>query len=100
LSLPVKGSLTSKKENLLAVWKQTKRKPKELEEQPPLPPLMAHFWGWYMELHNGEKLRFSEIESWGRLTGRDVTPQEVEILKTLNSVYLTVQNGRHDQPSD
>ena len=78
---------------MLAVWKQTKRKPKRLNEIPKLPELFAHLWEYYTELNGAEALTFSEIESWSRITKRNIESYEALILKRLDSIYLKVIHG-------
>lgn len=97
MSLPVKGSQTgtSEKENLLQVFKQTGRLPKELAEQPRLPELFGHVWEWFTELHCSEVLEYSEIESWSRLTHRNVTASEVSILRKLSTLFWKIVHGRN-----
>lgn len=98
MSLPPKGSTVPLKKHLLQVWKATKKKPKELEDQPPLPYETAHLWSWYLELNTKETLTFSEIEAWSRLTCKTVTAQEAEALKRLDNIYWSIINERNRTP--
>lgn len=70
------------------------RKPKQLEDLSvhSLPEGLSYLWGWFEELFNAGKLSYQEIDAWNRLTRRNVTPQEVEAIKTLDLIFLKVQN--------
>ena len=96
MSLPPKGSktLTSYKKHLLKAWESTGRKPKELQDQPALPPPLRHLWKWFVEIHTSEVLTFTEIKSWSELTQIKLTPLEVGVLRKLDSIYWEVVNGR------
>jgi hypothetical protein len=57
---------------------------------------VAHLWHSFLELHqarggNGfgpNALSFSEIEAWQRLTGRCLTPWELNVMLALDRAYL------------
>lgn len=40
------------KEHLESVWRQTRRKPKELEDAPILPEMFVECWQWFLRLNN------------------------------------------------
>lgn len=70
------------------------RKPEQLANQPKLPELFKYIWIWFLELHSKEALSYVEIESWSRLTNISLLPQEVEVLRKLDSLYWQVINAR------
>lgn len=67
-----------------------------LDQAPPCPPALAHVWEWFQSLNTGRTgsgfgmnpLTFSEISAWCALTGNTLTPWEVDLLKTLDVLYL------------
>ena len=61
---------------------------------------MLYILDWFWEIKRGETLTFQEIETWSRLTGRDIQPQEVAILMELDLDFYTVINADgNQQPS-
>lgn len=82
------------------MWKASGKKPKQLEEQPTLPEELWHLWEWFLELNNPGELTFQEIESWSRLTCRNVTSTEAQVLRKLDRLYMEVINGRRDSQSN
>jgi hypothetical protein len=99
LSLPVEGSKTSKKTHLVKVWKQTGKKPKELEEQPECPQELFHVWEWFLELMPGGGFSWANLDAWGRLSGVNPTAYETRLLSRLQTVYSSAVNGRRNKPS-
>jgi len=58
---------------------------------------------WFWELHAGrgasgfgapEPLRYTEIEAWARLTGVDLDPWGLRLLKMLDGIYLRLAAER------
>ena len=39
-------------------------------------------------------IQYTEIESWARMNGIEIEPQELELIKTMDAAYLEVTNGR------
>lgn len=61
-----------------------KEKPKELEDLPPKPEGFDYLHEWLQELP--KPLTYSELESWARLTGRNLRHWEVEVLMALDRI--------------
>ena len=57
-------------------------------------------WGWFLELNGSGQLSFQEIESWSKLTCREVNSAEVLILRRLDNIYQEVINGQRDSQSN
>lgn len=61
-----------------------------------LPVLFIDVWGWFLELHstrgsNGfglNPISYSEIKAWSELTGRNPSPEDVRLIKMLDTVAL------------
>ena len=79
---------------MVLVWKKTGIKPEELTLE--LPVVFFELWEWFIELHmargsNGMTLNpisFTEIKAWAELTGTEITPKEVRLLKMLDGAVL------------
>ena len=86
--MPIKGSkggLTQRK-NLEQVAKATKKRPSQLDQRVPEP--LKHLWKWYdKELKWSSPLSYLELEAWSRLTRREVTAVEVDVLMNLDKHY-------------
>lgn len=100
LHLPRKdgSTLIGHAESILAatgVW------PKEIPEPPTIPTEMQHIWEWFWELRTASPsgfsgpvaILYSEMESWARLTGTELSPWHIDIIRSMDSVYLDVANG-------
>lgn len=87
LRLTPQGSQASLREHLTKIWEQTGHKPKELEI-PPAPDglgyLMRLFWDCK---RTAEPLTYGEVESWSRLTGQTLEPEEVWCLMRLDDAH-------------
>lgn len=65
---------------------------------PEVPPQAAHLLDWFGELSTGRTsngfgpnpLTWSDITAWASLTGTDLRPWEVRLLKQLDIVFLNV----------
>ena len=64
---------------------------------PPLPILLRHVWFWFCELSGSRSsgmaanpISYTEIEAWGRLTGRRPDVREVRLIVMLDSVWRSV----------
>lgn len=64
-----------------------------------MPVRTAHVWRWFRELCLGRQrtdsgaplpIAYAEIEAWARMTGKQVRPFEVHLLKTLDVMYLSL----------
>lgn len=92
-----KGSKVTLRASLAQVEKQLGRKPLQLQQLSEVerPEEAEYLWGWYLELFNGGKLTYQELDAWSRLTRRVLLPWEVRVLKTLDLIYLKVHcDGR------
>jgi hypothetical protein len=70
--------------HLLAVWKQTKVKPQELEELGEPPQELVYLWQWLNE--HAPPLLYAELSHWQMLTGRKLKPWEVETMMRLDRI--------------
>lgn len=65
-------------------------------------PRLAHLFDWFTEINRGRTgngygpnpILYSEIQAWSCLTGIKITPSELGVLKTLDSIYLNQFNRR------
>lgn len=61
-------------------------------EGPEFPEIVRHVWDWFLELNSarGEGgISYSEIKAWLELTGRSITPFEVQLIKKIDIAFLT-----------
>lgn len=95
LSLPPPGSKnkTPLRKHLEKVWKSSGRQPAQLANKPQLPPDFAHLWQYFLELNTPEGLSFAEIEAWSKLTRRNVSAFEADVLRKLDRIYKEVIYG-------
>ena len=86
--------------HLEQVWKSTGKKPDKLD-LPYFPSLLKYIWDSFLILSQGRQagmsgpqpLTYTDIKSWVELTGYEVTPFELEVIKKLDSTYIKVING-------
>lgn len=72
----------------------------ELHPDPP-PELVEYIWQIFGELHSARAnnglatsaLTYSEMEAWGRLTARQLTPFEVRTIKEIDNAFLKIDAG-------
>lgn len=96
----MQGSKSTKRTHLEKVWKQTGVKPKELADQPDLPQELEHLWGWFLELIQGGKFSWVEVQAWSSLRGINLGGEELELILTLNRLYAESHHGRrHNETS-
>jgi hypothetical protein len=50
------------------------------------PPELDYLWLWFCQVCTAERLTFSELDSWMRLSRRNLEPWEVEALMMLDRV--------------
>lgn len=73
-----------------------KQQGKEERQPPELPLDFAHLWNAFIELHQArgssgfgpEPIRYSEIAAFRSLTGQDLSPWEVKVIRALDTLYL------------
>lgn len=88
--------------HLEAVYRQTGKIPARLAEIPPMPEQLAYVWAWFCELErartgNGfglNPLSYTEIKAWADLSGSNVEPWEVAVLKRFDAVRIRVANEK------
>lgn len=88
------------KEQLESVWRQTGRKPKELQNLVSLPENCYLIWKYFLDLHNArgsngfgvDPISYTEIKNYFDLMGIDPDPQEIELLKRFDYKYLEIQS--------
>lgn len=82
----MEGSPTglTKKRHLMMVWKQTGRKPKELEDVVPPPEQFRYLWDWLCELPY--PLSYTELEACNRMKGRRLARWQVHVMSELDKV--------------
>lgn len=80
------------------VEKTTGKRPAELDG-PDCPELLEPLWYLFIQLSRGRTsngfganpLAWADIDAWGRLTATDPTPWEIDLLVTLDNVWMTQQ---------
>lgn len=93
LKSTVKGSKngTSQRKHLEQLAKSTRVEPPELQRSTRVPLALHYLWKWYEnELHWNSPVTFQELESWSRLTYRNLSSIEVEIIFTLDKLNRNV----------
>jgi len=67
---------------------------------PDLPRDFAHIWNAFIELHNARgsggfgpcAITYSEIAAYRDLTGVDLSPWEVKVIRALDTLYIEVSS--------
>lgn len=72
------------KEHLIRAWRNTGRKPHELDAHGEMPARLAYLWRWFLELK--KPITYTEIEAWTRLTKREIERWEIRALMRLGAV--------------
>lgn len=75
---------------------------------PECPEELAYVWAWFLELHatrgfNGmvpNPITFAEIGAWSSLTRTFPLPSEVDLLRRLDMVWMTVPKPEDGIPGD
>jgi len=94
LSKPVGGdSKITNKESFDRAAKQLKKDPLALYDLPKIKPEYLYLLKWFHQLKSDGPLKFSEIESWSRLTNKSPNCKEIDILMRLDSVFIEAQNN-------
>jgi hypothetical protein len=84
-------------DNLKAVERQTKRRPKELDG-PDFPSLLSHVWSAFLVLNSSrhyseygpQPIALRDIADYKDLYQVRLSPREVDIIKRLDRTYLEV----------
>lgn len=87
------GSKVTLRDHLEQVYKQTGRKPKQLQEIPEFPNEVAYIFNWYMEVRGLERLTYNELKCWTDLTNTRLLPYEVEVIIKLDRIYWRVMTS-------
>lgn len=69
-----------------------------LERPQELPETVAHLWVAFCQMSNARTsngfgpnpLTYHDVEAWSRVTGVELTAWEIDVLKRLDVVFLTV----------
>lgn len=90
----VDGAKITNRKNLERVAKQTGRDLDTLLALPDVDEELLYLLNWFYELKqfSGECITYADIESWDRLNGYGVTPDEVKILLQLELQRITPDN--------
>lgn len=78
---------------------QTGITPELLASTTPLPYLVSHLWGWFVELCNDRqnngmgisRITSSDIRNWCWATGNNPSKWEISVLKKLDSKWIDSQ---------
>jgi hypothetical protein len=84
------------REHLLAGWRQTGKKPDELD-LPPLDPSLQPIWDAFLDLGRSRApamsglapITYSEILAWQQANRVDLTPWEVDTLRAVDAAAIT-----------
>jgi hypothetical protein len=84
-------------DHLLAVERQTGKRPQILLDAPGLPEGCEELWRIFNELHacrgsNGfgpSRITFLDLDAWQRVTGIRLMPWEVAAIRRADSAFLT-----------
>jgi hypothetical protein len=64
-----------------------------LAEVPTAPEELLYLWHWWREMFTGERLTYTEMKSFSDLTGANIQPGEVAIIRKLDLIYWGQKNG-------
>jgi len=89
------GDGVSLRHHLESIERQTGVKPEQLESLP-FPETLEFNWLDFLELNrartsNGytaNPISYTELDAWNRLTNKNITAQEINIIKQLDDVFL------------
>ena len=84
----------------MQVYKSTGVMPEELKPKD-FPDSLLYVWQSFIELSQARQaglngpssLTYTDIKAWSELTGNELSPVDVEIIKKLDTLYLKVMNG-------
>ena len=102
LSIPDKDGVALRT-YLEDVERQTGHTPLPLQG-PDFPSLMEHVWSAFLSLHRArtmvysgpQPITYSEIVAWQTLTGEQMSPWEIDVIKRLDMKYMEIVNDRPD----
>lgn len=94
----------------MSAWRQTGKKPKELEELVELPPAMEEYWNWFNRLNTQRPvgmgisyIPYSEIVAFFKLLGISPEPYEVEIIEIFDRIavkYFSEQQEKQQRQQE
>lgn len=91
----------SLRKSLESVQKFAGIRPPELDQVVELPPLCIDWWLLWLELDKGRQtgqaimaVTWSDMEAWARLTRRKLSLLDVEAIRAVDCVYVSVMNTK------
>jgi len=94
LDTKIKGAESTNRESLSRVEKIKKLPPGSLLKLPEVDENIFYLWEYFREVYAGGELSFQELAAWAALTGRSLTPLEVETLRKLAFAVLEQRNAK------
>ena len=93
------------RQQLEAVERITKKKPKELLDLIALPETMREYWQWFLDLNatrpqgmgGVSSIQYLEMTAYFNLNSIEVEPQEVQIIKMLDSVAIAASREQEEK---
>ena len=93
------------RQQLEAVERITKKKPKELLDLIALPETMREYWQWFLDLNATRpqgmggisSIQYLEMTAYFNLNSIEVEPQEVQIIKMLDSVAIAASREQEEK---
>jgi len=90
---------------LEAVERITKKRPKELLGLVEIPQSMKEYWQWFLDLNATRpqgmggisSIQYLEIMSYFTLNSIEAEPQEVQIIKMLDSVAISASREQEEK---
>ena len=106
----VKGSKgkATERDHLEQVAKQLGKQLEDIEQanaQALFPDAASHIWATFIELHDGRTygmsgpnpISYDIISSWCHLNGITLSPWEIDIIKSLDNLWLKTINEEADE---
>lgn len=96
------------RDHLNSAWRQSGRKPQQLEDCPELPPLAAHLWGYFVGLcgergNNGmaeSRITAQNVKDWMWFNGvKHLELWEKKALRAADNVWMQQQNSETPKKS-
>ena len=93
------------RQQLEAVERITKKKPKELLDLTALPETMREYWQWFLDLNatrpqgmgGVSSIQYLEMTAYFNLNSIEVEPQEVQIIKMLDSGAIAASREQEEK---
>lgn len=98
---------TTERDHLEQVAKQLGKQLEDIEQfnaEAIFPDVASHLWAAFIELHNGRTygmsgpnpISYDIIESWCNLSSIDLSYWEIEIIKSLDNLWIKTMNEESD----